>query len=810
MLDFLVADARYGWRMLRKSPGFTAITIATLALGIGANTALFSVVDAILLRPLPYPESERLMVVMEKPPQGRMNVVSAANFLDWRDQNRVFSHLAAVRFASFNLSVKGSPDRAQGLRVSADYFGMLGVPPALGRTFTAEDDRPSAPCVTVISHGAFERRFGADRGVIGRELTMDGGKCTVIGVMPQRFRFINGPEMWAPLQLDPAKITRDFHYLFPIGRLKPGVSLEQARAQMLAIAKQIEQAYPKSNQGWSVFLEPMQSLMVENERAGALVLLGAVAFVLLIGCVNVANLLLAKAAVRQRELAVRVSLGAGRGRLMGQVLTESVLLALAGGALGVALAFWLVRLTPSVLPKSLLDGIAEIAVDWRVLLFALAVSLLTGLLFGLAPAWRASRVDLHATLKEGGRGSGGGSHTGRLRAVLVAGEVALSLALLVGAGLMVRSMLAMYSSETGLDPENVLTMRISMPEARYSTAAQVRSFDRRLLEQVRALPGVRSAGLSLHTPLQGSYFGMPFQVVGQPEKPVSERPGRPFQIVSDGFFRTFGVKLRKGRFFDERDDENAPRVAVVNETFVKEFLAKVEPIGQRLRVEELISGQRKLGPEVVWEIVGVMGNVKFGGLNGGETAEIYVPLAQSPWPGGLLAVRTALEPQRMSNAVRAAIHGLDRDMPVTDVKTMQQIAGDSVAQPRLRTWIIGVFAAAALLLAAIGIYGVMSYTVEQSTHDFGVRMALGAQPADLMRMTLRQGLILSAIGVAAGLAGSFALTRVMGSLLYGVKPTDPLTFASVALVLIGVSLLATYVPARRAAAVDPIVALRWE
>ncbi len=810
MFGWLLEDTRYGLRMLRKTPGFTAITVATLALGIGANTALFSVVDAILLRPLPYPDSDRLLLVMEKPPQGRMNSVSAANFLDWRDQNRVFEHLAATTFATFDLSLKGNPDRAAGMRVSAGFFDLLGIQPALGRGFTAEDDRPGAPCVTVFSHGAFERRFGADRGVIGQALMVDGAKCTVIGVMPARFRFVGGPEMWATLALDPAKVTRDFHYLAPLARLKGGVTLDEARAQMLTIAKNIERAYPKSNKGWSVTLEPLHALIVEGERAGVLVLFGAVAFVLLIGCVNVANLLLAKAAVRQRELAVRSSLGAGRGRLIAQVMVESVLLSLAGGVLGIVLAFWLVRLTPSVMPKFLLDGMPEITLDWRVLLFALGVSLATGLLFGLAPAWRASQIDLHRTLKEVGRGSSAGSGSRRFRGALVAGEMALSLALLAGAGLMVRSMVAMYATDPGFRPEDVLTMHLSMPQTRYSAAAQVRAFDRQLLERMRALPGVRAASLSMTTPLQGSAFGMPFQVIGQPEKPVSERPGEPFQLVTHDFFRTMGIRLRKGRFFSEKDDENATRVAVVNETFVKRYLSKLEPVGQRLRIEELVSGQQKLGPEVAWEIVGVMGNVKFGGLNSDEVPEIYVPLMQSPWPGGVLAVRTAIAPERMTQAVRVAIHDLDKDMPITEIKTMRQIASESVAQPRLQTWIIGAFAAVALLLAALGIYGVMAYTVEQSTHDLGVRMALGARPADLLRMTLRQGLLLAGIGVILGLVGSLALTRTMVRLLYGVKPTDPLTFVVVAVLLTTVALLATYIPARRAAAVDPIVALRWE
>lgn len=809
MFSVLVADLRYGWRMLRKNPGFSAITVATLALGIGGNTALFSVVDAVLLRPLPFPEHDRLVVVSERPPSGRRTVASAATFLDWRAQNRVFSQLAALNYVNVDLSVNGSPDRVPGLRVSAEYFDVLGVPPALGRTFTPEDDRPGAPCIAVIGYGAFERRLGADRRAIGRDLTIGGAKCTLVGVMPPEFRFANGPEVWAPLRLDPAQATRTFHYLTGLGRLKPGVTLEQARAQMLTIARDLERAYPDSNKGWSVHVDSLHSLMVDNERTSVLVLLGAVAFVLLIGCVNVANLLLAKAAERQRELAVRASLGAGRRRILGQVLTESALLALAGGFVGVAMAFWLVRVTPLLLPKSLLQGVGEIGVDWRVLLFALGISLFTGLLFGLAPAWRASRVDLQGALKEGGRGTSRATH-GRLRGVLVTGEIALSLTLLVGAGLLVRSMVAMYSAEIGLDPENTLTMRLSMPRERYSTPALVRSFHARVLERVRALPGVRAATISMHTPLEGSSLGMLFQVVGQPERPLPERQGAPFQIVSHDFLQTFGIKLKRGRFFTERDDENAPRVAVVNETFVKEVLGKEEPIGRRLRIEELVSGQMKFGPEVTWEIVGVIANVKYRGLDGAEMGQIYVPLPQSPWLGGLLAIRTTLEPQRMSNAVREAVRQVDSQMAVTDVRTMQQIVGESATRPKVRTWIVGAFAAVALLLAALGVYGVISYTVEQSVHDLGIRMALGARPGDLVRMTLRRGLILTGVGLAIGLAGSFALTRAMSSLLYRVRPDDPFTYVLVALALAAVSLLAAYIPARRAAAVDPIVALRCE
>lgn len=806
----LAQDARYGLRLLRKSPGFTTVTVLTLALGIGANTALFSVVDCLLLRPLPYQDPDRLVVVWEKPPQGRRNSVSAANFLDWRDQNRVFDHLVAVNFSSFNVSTKGMPERIRGMRVSADLFDMLGTKPLLGRGFVAEEDRPGAGRVVVLSHALWQRRFGADPRILDQVLTVDGEKCAIVGVLPPGFRFPAAPEMFAPIAFDPAKVTRDFHYLIPIGKLKKGVSLVQARAQMEGIARNIERAYPKSNKGWSVNLQPMQETLVEGARLAVLVLFGAVGFVLLIACVNVANLLLAKAAARQRELAVRASLGAGRARLMSQVLTESVLLSLMGGVLGLALSFWLVRLIPAIVPEFVLSGTAEMGIDWRVLLFTLALSLATGLLFGLAPAWRASNVNLHDTLKEAGRGSIGASSGRRFRSALVVVELALSLTLLVGAGLMIRSMAATYSTDPGFRPENVLTMRLSMAEARYPRAEQVRAFDRLLLEKVRALPGVRAASISMSLPLQGSYFGMPFQIASHPAVPVAERPGAPYQLVTDDYFRTMGITLRKGRFFAERDDESAPRVAVVNETFVRRYLPKEEPLGQRLLIEQLLSGKRELGPMVPWEIVGVMANVKFGGLNSDEVPEIYVPLMQCTWPGGVLALRTALEPSSMAQAARAVVQSLDRDMPVTDVKTMQQIAVESVAQSRLQAWIVGVFAAVALILAALGIYGVMSYSVAQSTHEMGIRLALGARPADLLKMTIRKGMVIAAIGLAIGLAGAFALTRVLASLLYAVKPSDPLTYVTVSVLLLAVAALATYIPARRAARVDPIIALRWE
>lgn len=804
-------DFRYAARMLRKNPGFTAVTAVTLALGIGANTAMFSVVDSVLLRPLPYKHSERLVIVWEKPPKEQRNSASAANFLDWREQNHVFDNLVGTTFASVNLSGKGLPERVDGMRTSWDFFEMLGVRPVLGRTFVADDDRAGAPRVTVLSHAAWQRRFGGDPQIIGRAITADGQKCTVIGVMPERFRFFGNPEMWLPLSLDRAKITRDFHFMLPLARIKAGVSLKQARAEMSGIAKNIERAYPKSNKGWGAFVEPMREAVTQDQRRSVLILFGAVGFVLLIACVNVANLLLAKAAVRQRELAIRGSLGAGRGRLVLQLLTESVLLALSGGILGLLLALWFVRIVRTVVPPFLLSGFAEIGVDWRVLGFTLSLSLVTGLFFGVFPAWRASRLNVHEILKEGGRGGSGAAGHARFRNALVASEVALSLVLLVCAGLMIRSLMAIGSVNPGFQPDHLLTMRLSTAEGRYPDAASVRAFYRQVIEKASAIPGVRGYSLSMGLPLQGAAFGMPFQIASHPQVPISEAPGEAYELVSHDFFRTMGIALKKGRFFNERDNENGPPVSIVNEAFAKKYMPNEEPIGQRLLVEELVTGKTQLGPPIAWQIVGVIGNVKFGGLGEKDAVPvIYVPIMQSPWPGAALALRTAGEPMRFAQTARTVLAQVDRDMPVTAVKTMEQIMADSMSQARMQTWLIAVFAAVALALAALGIYGVISYSVAQTTHDMGIRIALGASAAAVLKVVLGRGLLLAGAGLLAGIAAALALTRVLASLLFGVKATDPWTYAAVSILLAGVALVAGFIPARRATRIDPVVALRFE
>jgi putative ABC transport system permease protein len=810
LLARLRQDAVYGLRKLRNNPGFTIVTALTLALGIGANVAMFSVVNSILLRPLPYKDSDRLVVVWEKPPKGMRNTVSAANFLDWREQTQTIEHLVALNLGGGNISGKDAPEQVSAVHASWDFFELLGARPALGRSFKASDDNPGAPRVALISHALWQRKFAAEREIIGRSIMLDNAPCTIIGVMPKDFRFFNAPDICTPLALDRAQAARDFHFLIPIGRLKSGVSLAQARAEMDRITKNIEQAYPKSNKGWGAYIEYAKSIVVEGQGQILLLLFGAVGFVLLIACVNVANLLLAKAAVRQSELAVRASLGASRPRLIVQLLVESILLAGAGGALGLMLALWLVRILHVLVPPELLAGFAEISVDWRVLIFTLLFSIVTGLLFGLIPAWRATRLNLHDGLKEGWRGAGSASSHMRFQNALVVAETALSLVLLVCAGLMIRSLFAMQNVNPGFRPDHVLTMRLSMPNEKYAGAAAVRAFYRQVLENIESLPGVQSTSISMSLPLQGSSFGMPFQIASHPQVPISEAPGAPYQLVSHGYFRTMGIALKKGRFFTERDSEGGAPAAIVNETFVRQFLPKEEPLGQRLLVEELVTGKTQLGKPIPWEIVGVIKDVKFGGLNNSGVPEIYVPMLQSPWPGGALSLRTAGDPMRMAQTVRSALLKLDRDMPVTGIQTMDQVVTGSMAQSRIQAWFFASFALAALALASLGIYGVMSYAVAQSAHDLGLRLALGAQTTDVLKLVLSKCLLLTSLGLLVGIGGGLALTRLLASLLFGVKPADPLTFTIVSLLLALVALVAGYIPARRATRIDPLASLRFE
>ena len=802
----LVQDLRYALRSILKTPGFTAVTVLTLAVGIGANAALFSVVDALLLRPLPYPDAGRIVTLWSTQPDGSRTNVSPADFLDYRDQNHVFEHIGALSQVDFNVMISGAADRLTGFRITSGFLETLGVQPLLGRRFTPGDDRTGAPPVVILSYTAWQQKFGGDRQVIGQALTVDGASGTVIGVLPRNFRFIFSPEMLAPLAID-TTASRTDHILCPIAKINRGLTFAQAQQSVQGVARNLAGAHPESLRGWGAELVNLRDIVVgsPSDYQDLLVLFGAVAFLLLIACVNVANLLLVRASTRQRELAVRASLGAAPGRLIRQLLTEGAVLALIGGAAGVLLALWLSDLATALVPSVVVGAISEIGLNARMLWFAVGVSLATGLLFSIAPAWRVSRLNITRSLASEGRDSRAGAAGNRFRGGLVVLEIALSLILLAGAGLMIRSLLALYSTDLGLRPEGVITMRITMPAARYSSAAQVRGFDRALLERVRALPGVRAAGLSLFLPLEGLAFPIQFQLASHPVAPT-ERPRGRLHYVSEGHFETFGMTLRQGRLFTARDNESQPRVAIVNEAFVRESLKNQEPLGQRLLMGLPVVGTYGVGPEVAWEIVGVIGDVRE--PDGRTFPRMFVPAMQWPQAGGALAVRTDLDAAAMVNAIRAVVRDLDPGVPVTNIRPMREIARSGISRPKIYAWVMGAFASVALILAALGIYGVMSYTVAQRSHELGIRMALGAQPRDLLHMTLRSGLALACAGLALGLLGALALTRVLQSLLYNVKATDPLTYAAVSVLLLAIVALAAYIPARRAARTDPLLSLK--
>jgi putative ABC transport system permease protein len=805
-------DLRYAVRRLRQSPGFTSATVLTLALGIGANTAMFSVVDAILLRSLPYKDPQNLVVVWQKPAKDQHSVTSEANYLDWRNQNHAFSQLAAFATSGFNISGAGQAEQVDGISATWDMFPVLGTAPAVGRGFMPQDERPGALRTVILSYGFWQRKFGGDPGIIGRAITVNGVPATIVGAMPRDFHFFYSPNMFMPLTVDAAKASRDIGYLIAIGRLKPGISIGQANAEMTRIAANLQLAYPKENQGIGVYLETVRhAIMHTGQIESVWVLCGAVGFVLLIACVNVANLLLAKAAVRQREVAVRASLGAGRGRLMVQLLMESVLLSLAGGLMGVALAAWLLKLLPNLVADFARAGVSEIGLNWRVFAFTLALSIVTGLVFGVFPAWRASRLDLQSILKEAGRGSSGSLSQVKFRGALVVIQVALSLVLMASAGVMLRSLTALENANPGFRQDHLLTMRLAMPSDHYAPAS-LRVFYRRVLESASSLPAVEGAGLSLGLPLQGAQVGMPFQVASH-AAPSNLSTFAPFEMVSPDFYRIMEIPLRKGRYFTERDDENAPPVAIVNEVFVRRYLPDEEPIGKKLLMQSLISGSKDVGPATAWEIVGVIANVRYKGLDEKRAVpEIYVPLMQSPWPGAALILRTASEPTSVTQAARIVLARVDPEVPLTSVKTMDQITADSLSQPRLRTWLIGGFAAIALIMSALGIYALVSYSVAQGTHDLGVRVALGANRGQIVRLVLTRGLLLTVGGLVPGLAGALVLTRLLASfsLLFQVEPDDPWTFAAISLMLVLVALVAGLIPAIRASRIDPVTALRAE
>ena len=806
-------DLRYGVRMLWKSPGFTVVTILALALGIGANSAIFSVVNSVLLRPLPYKTADRLVLLSEWSQQVPNMSVSYPNYQDWRDQSTVFEQLAAFRGGSYTLTGAGEPELLLSREVSASFFPALGVAPVLGRNFTPAEDKPGGDRAALISHGLWQQRFGARADIVGQPLTLNNRSYTVVGVLPQDFQWQAQVDLFVPIGLGADQMQdRDSHPgIYLVGLLRPGVTLAQARSEMTTITARLAQQYPKENTGNAFTLAGLQEFATQSIRPALLVLLAAVGFVLLIACANVANLLLARSATRAKEIAIRTALGAGRWRIIRQLLTESLLLSLAGGVLALLIAKWgidaLVALLPTGLPPLLL---LHVGLDTRVLLFTFVVSVFTGLLFGLAPAIQISRSNLNEALKEGGRTGGTGAHRNYVRSLLVVAEVALSLLLLVGAGLLMKSFLNLQQADIGFNPDRLLTMRVSLPEARYKENAQTEQFFRALLQRVQALPGVQTAALTRGLPMNGG-IESGVTIEGQEIANVQDTVVAVNLSVSPEYFRTMEIPLLQGRYFTEQDRTDAPMVAIIDEQMAARFFPKGDALGKRVKLGGAPS------PFPWMQIVGVVKHVRHYGPDEQPRVELYRPYFQLPnvpeaqfGRSLAIAVRTTGEPTSLTAAVRNAVREIDKDQAVSNVQTMSQVVTSAVASQKFATWLLAVFAAAALLLAALGLYGVMAYSVTQRTHEIGIRMALGAARRDVLRLIVGQGMRLTLVGLGVGLVGAFLTTRLMKTLLFGVSAADPLTYGVVALLLALVALLACLIPARRATRVDPMIALRYE
>lgn len=807
-MQTLLQDLRYGIRMLLKKPGFTAIAVLTLALGTGANTAIFSLVNAVLLKPLPFSEPERLVMVWED-----MSAIgfpssdpAPGTYSDWKAQNQVFDDMAMLNWRSFNITGDGEPEKVSAYGVTANFFPLLGTQPALGRNFLPEEDKPGSAKATIISYGLWQRRYGGDANIVNRDILLNGEKYTVVGVMPAGFQFLQRYiGLWVPSAFSQEELAnRDSHYLTVVARMKHGVTVEQAHADIKTITDRIAQDYPDQAESMSSVVIPMHEQLTGKVRKSLVMLVVAVGFVLLIACANIASLLLSRATARRKEIAVRTALGASRSQIIRQLLTESVLLAGLGGAVGLLFALWSFTLLRQLIPGGL-ALIASLKIDLPVLGYAMAISLITGIIFGLAPALQASKIDLNEALKQSGGRTGSSAAGGRLRGAFVVAEVALALVLLVGAGLLIKTVFNLRDQYSVFQPDKLLTMRTALAEDKYDEHPKRVAFYDQVLERVTALPGVQSAGYTTSVPLQWKGGANGFTIEGrQPEPGVFTNAIH--RQVSNDYFPAIGISLRRGRYFDERDNQTSMPVGIINETMARQYWPDEDPLGKRFRISV------NAAPWLT--IVGVVADVRQMGMDVAVKAEMYVPYRQiksHAWytPRDLV-IRTAGDPESLIAAVRQEIRAVDPDQPVSNIATMETLLGEENGPRSLGMMLLAAFAGLALILASLGIYGVLSYFVAQQTSEIGVRLALGAQQRDILRLVLGKGMSWALIGVAIGSVAAFALTRLMASLLFGVSATDPLTFALVAGLLTAVALAACYIPARRAMKVDPMVALRYE
>src|SRR5581483_7163054 len=803
----------YGARMLAKSPSFTIVSLLTLALGIGANTAIFSFVNAVLLKPLPYADGDRIMRVMEKPPLYERNGISTLNYLDWKNQNTVFEYMTPAANRVATLTGSGEPVQLRKALVAPEYFEIFGVHAVLGRTLLPGEDQPGKDHVVVLSHALWQSQFGGDPNLLGKTVRLDGEPYTVVGVLPAGGSFDRlFAQLYAPVVFKPENMTRNFHWMISFAKLKPGVTLAAARNQMDAIGARIAHDYPDSNKGWGVVVERYADVLVSDSLKHSLyILLAAVGMVLLISCANIANLMLVRGTARDREISIRSALGGERRRIIRQFLTESALLSAAGGILGLGVGYAGMAALRAAIPPYTLPAEASVAIDLPLLLFTFALSVLTGIVFGLAPAVMVTRGDLAGVMKDRARNVSAGAGRKALRSALVVTQVALAFVLLTGAGLLIRSLGRMLDADLGFDSTNVITAGLPIPNEKYPDPAKLNLYLKSIVANIQAIPGVRDVAFTSALPLQGWGYGMPFQIEGQPVADRANRQSAFLKMVGPSYFHALGMHLLQGRSLNEHDTAGAPPAAVINETMRRKYLPSGNPIGKRILIQQIIPGKQQLGPEVAWEVVGVVANERVTNLDDKrDNPGVYVTTDQSPSYFGGLVVRASMNPANLQSALRSAVFQINKDQPLNDLKTLEQLKTESMTNDRLGSMLLAIFAAIALTLSAIGIYGVVSYSVAQRTSEIGIRAALGASSGNLLGLAMRSGMWMLVIGLAIGFAGSLAFARAISSQLYQLRPWDAPTLATVAGLLAIITLLACYIPARRAARVDPLVALRYE